>query len=61
MVDWEGSEGNVMSLMSTSRETGLLDLLEAQIPLTKWRVLVRLSFNDDYDAAMKWVDEQNGR
>lgn len=61
VVDWEGSEGNVMSLMSTSRETGLLDLLEAQIPLTKWRVLVRLSFNDDYDAAMKWVDEQNGR
>ena len=57
VTDWEGSEGNVMSLMSTSRETGLLDLLEAQIPLTKWRVLVRLSFNDNYDEAMKWIDD----
>lgn len=56
VTDWEGSEGNVMSLMSTSRETGLLDLLEAHIPLTKERVLLRLSFNDQYELMTDWID-----
>lgn len=38
---------NVMSLLSQSPDTGLLDLLDARIPLTKYRVYLRLSYRDD--------------
>lgn len=58
-VDWPESP-NVMSLLSTSPETGLFDLLDAEIVLTKWRVMLRLNFNDDYGAAVEWVLNQMG-
>lgn len=45
-VGWEGSP-NMMSLLSTSPETGLDDLKEAGIALTKWRVALRLNWKDD--------------
>lgn len=38
---------NVMSLLSQSPDTGLLDLLDARIPLTKYRVHLRLNYKDD--------------
>lgn len=38
---------NVMSLLSQSNETGLLDLLDAGIPLTKYRVYLRLAYRDN--------------
>lgn len=53
-VNWEESP-NVMSLLSTSHETGMLDLLDAEIPLTKWRVSLRLNFKDDYQAMVNWT------
>lgn len=53
-VAWPESP-DVMSLLSTSADTGLLDLLDAEIVLTKWRVALRLLFNDDYDAMVKAV------
>lgn len=58
-VNWEESP-DVMSLLSTSHDTGLLDLLDAEIPLTKWRVCLRLNFNDDYQALVNWtIDRMN--
>lgn len=45
VVDYEDSP--VMSLLSRSEDTGLSDLLDARIPLTKYRVLLRLKYNDD--------------
>jgi hypothetical protein len=36
-----------MSLLSSSEETGLADLKEAGVVLTKYRVALRLWFNDD--------------
>lgn len=59
VVNWPESP-EVMSLLSTSEETGLFDLLDAEIPLTKWRVLVRLWFNDDVTAAVNWVLQCRG-
>lgn len=53
-VNWEGSP-NVMSLLSTSHDTNLLDLLDADIPLTKWRVSLKLNFNDDYQKMVDWT------
>lgn len=44
VVDYEDSP--VMSLLSMADETGLSDLLDARIPLTKYRVLLRLWYND---------------
>lgn len=44
VVDYEDSP--VMSLLSSSDDTGLSDLLDARIPLTKYRVLLRLCYND---------------
>lgn len=58
-VNWPESP-DMMSLLSTSEETGLFDLLDAGIPLTKWRVLVRLWFDDDYKKAADWVMEMRG-
>lgn len=45
VTDYEGS--NVMSLLSTSEDTGLSDLKDAGIHLSKYRVMMRLDFNDD--------------
>lgn len=53
VVDFEGS--NVMSLLSTSLETGLSDLKDAGIHLSKYRVLLRLHFNDDPDTLIATV------
>lgn len=47
VVDFEDSP--VMSLLSEAEETGLSDLKEARVPLTKFRVLRRLRFNDNED------------
>lgn len=44
VVDYEDSP--VMSLLSSAEETGLADLLDARIPLTKYRVMLRLWYND---------------
>lgn len=46
-VSPEGEVSNVMSLHSMAEETKLSDLKEAGIPLTKFRVALRLNFNDD--------------
>lgn len=53
VVDFEGSP--VMSLLSTSLETGLADLKDAGIHLSKYRVLLRLHYNDDTDALIRAV------
>lgn len=45
-TDWPDSP-NIMSLLSDSPETGLSDLKEAEIPLTKWRVFLRLIHDDN--------------
>lgn len=45
VVDYEDSP--VMSLLSSSEETGLSDLKDAGIALTKYRVLLRLEYNDN--------------
>lgn len=43
----DGTQSNVMSLLSQSQETGLMDLVDARIPLTKYRVLLRLKYDDN--------------
>lgn len=45
VVDFEDSP--VMSLLSSAEETGLADLKDAHIPITKYRAMLRLTFNDD--------------
>lgn len=45
-VGWVESP-NMMSLLSTSPDTGLADLKEIGAPLSKWRVAERLLWNDD--------------
>lgn len=50
-TDWPDSP-EVMSLFSTDEGTGLSDLLEAEIPLTKWRVFLRLEHDDDVSTAL---------
>lgn len=45
VTDYQGSP--VMSLLSMSPATRMSDLLDAAIPLTKYRVLLRLEYNDD--------------
>lgn len=47
VVDFEDSP--VMSLLSSAEETGLADLKDAHIPITKYRALVRLHFGDDHE------------
>lgn len=54
VTDWEGSP-HVMSLLSTSLDTGLADLQEAGVALTKYRVILRLLFNDDVTALQEWA------
>jgi hypothetical protein len=55
VVDFEDSP--VMSLLSMADETGLSDLKDAGVPLTKFRVLRRLRFNDNEDTTemLDWV------
>lgn len=54
VVDWPESP-LVMSLLSTSDRTNLLDLLDAEVVLTKWRVCLRLLFNDDLKKMEEWT------
>lgn len=49
---------DVMSLLSWSDETGLFDLKEAGIALTKYRVAQRLWFNDDETKLVEWTLER---
>lgn len=56
VVDYEGSP--VMSLLSQSEATGLADLKEAGVPLTKYMVALRLMFNDDEEAMVRYVVEE---
>lgn len=56
VVDYNGSP--VMSLLSRSEETGLFDLLDANIALTKYRVLLRLKYNDDINAMVEDLLQQ---
>lgn len=51
------NESSAMSLLSESPDTDLLDLKEAETPLTKLRVLARLRFNDDFEAALDWITQ----
>ncbi|UDL16851.1 DNA primase [Arthrobacter phage Atuin] len=53
VVDYEDSP--VMSLLSESEETGLADLKDARIPLTKFRVYLRLQFNDQREDMARYL------
>jgi hypothetical protein len=53
VVDYEDSP--VMSLLSLAEETGLFDLKDAHVPLTKFRVYLRLHFNDDRNAMAEYL------
>lgn len=48
VVDYEDSP--VMSLLSMADETGMADLKDAHIPITKYRAMLRLHFGDDEKA-----------
>lgn len=53
VVDFEDSP--VMSLLSMSEETGMADLKDAHIPITKYRALLRLGFGDDEKAMIQYL------
>lgn len=53
-TDWPESP-DMMSLLSSAEDTGLLDLKEAGIALTKYRVALRLWFNDDETEIVNWT------
>lgn len=57
VTDWEESP-EVMSMFSWSEETGLSDLYEAEVTLTKWRVMLRLRHNDDVESALNELIER---
>lgn len=60
-VNWPSSP-DMMSLLSESPETGLADLKEAGIALTKYRVARRLLWNDDVNKmTMDVVNQLNGK
>lgn len=46
-VDWVDNP-NVMSLLSASPETGLLDLYLDDVPLSKWRVMCQLHYEGSF-------------
>lgn len=46
-VDGEGRVSGAMSLLSSSAETGLSDLKEARVPITKFQVMLRYVYDDD--------------
>lgn len=50
-TDWPDSP-EIMSLFSTDESTQLDDLHEAEIPLTKWRVFLRIIHDDNVDEAL---------
>lgn len=56
VVDYEDSP--VMSLLSSSDDTGLADLLDARIPLTKYRVLLRLKYGDNEEKMVTELADQ---
>lgn len=58
-TDWPESP-HVMSLLSSSEDTGLADLKEAEIALTKYRVALRYWFNDDETEMVKWTISRAG-
>jgi hypothetical protein len=51
VVDYDGSP--VMSLLSSSEDTGLADLRDAQIPITRYRALLRLHYNDEAERLLE--------
>ena len=53
VVDFEDSP--VMSLLSSADETGLSDLKDAHIPITKYRAMLRLQFNDNEEAMVRYL------
>lgn len=53
-TDYEESP-DMMSLLSSSEETGLADLKDANIALTKWRVAQRLMFDDSAEELTRYV------
>lgn len=53
VVDYDGSP--VMSLLSSSNETGFFDLKDAGIPITRYRALLRLNYNEDAAALVNDV------
>lgn len=53
VVDYEDSP--VMSLLSEAEETGLSDLKDAHVPLTKFRVYLRLGFEDNREAMTQYL------
>lgn len=57
VTDWEESP-EVLSLFSWSEETGLADLYEAEVTLTKWRVYLRLRHNDNVESALNELIER---
>ena len=59
VTDFEDSP--VMSLLSDSEETNLVDLKQAGIPLTKYRVLLRLQYDDDVSKMLSDVIPELGR
>lgn len=52
--DWPDSP-DVLSLLSTDPHTGLGDLKELGVPLTKMRVMLRLWFDDEVEKMMEGV------
>ena len=52
-TDWPDSP-NTMSLFSSSDETGLSQLQEEEVALTKFRVILELHFNNDPQAMMDY-------
>ena len=51
-TDWPDSP-HIMSLFSTAPETGLVELHDSEIPLTKYRVWVQLVWNGNESAAIE--------
>lgn len=56
-TDYEGDPTKAMSLLSTSPDTGLLDLKENDEPISLWRAVLRLNFNDNVAEALDWIAE----
>lgn len=56
-TDWPESP-HIMSLFSTSSETGLADLHHSNVMLSKYRVWVHLYWNDDEASALESVIDQ---
>lgn len=57
-TDWSEdgiNSSSAMSLLSMSDETGLSDLKDAGVVLTKGRVLLRLAFQDDFKAYLSYL------